>query len=225
MRTWQRLVCPEGSAGASPVLARLDNGDPFLVERDDDGGGRVAVCAVPADDAWSNLPLRTCYLPLIQGLTVHLASSINPPRNLAVGQHLLAFAAAEAVGRWAVVTDPAGEAHRVQIAARAGGGGLVDFIGTAQPGLYRLETSAGEMIHYAVAAPAAESDLNLLSDAELDALAKELGATVVDSWQAWRDRDQQRRHGRELWPPLVWLVLALLFGELWLQARFARTGT
>jgi len=226
VRNWQRLASPP-DAGESNVLARLDNGEPFLVIDDGaDGRGRVGLCAVPVDDSWSNLPLRTAFLPLVQGLVVHLAATVNPPRNLTSGDHILSFQPAQAVGRWAVITDPTGKDHRVQVSARSGGdGGMIDFVETARPGIYVLTTANDERIHYAVSAPVAESNLSLLDDSGVQALADELGATVVDSWQAWRDRDQQRRHGRELWPLLAGLVLFLLFAELWLQSRFARTGT
>ncbi len=43
------------------VLARLDTGDPFLVEKRF-GDGRVLSCAVPCDAEWTNLPARPFFL-------------------------------------------------------------------------------------------------------------------------------------------------------------------
>src|SRR5262249_21359097 len=62
---------PEARA-RSAVLARLDTGDPFLVEKPY-GEGRVIQCAIPCDADWSNLPMRPFYLPLMQQLVTYLA--------------------------------------------------------------------------------------------------------------------------------------------------------
>jgi hypothetical protein len=82
------------AGGMQQLMARLDTGDPFLVEKKF-GEGRIIECAVPCDAEWTNLPARPFYLPLMQqtcievvawwpgttpGTTTPAASSASHPR-------------------------------------------------------------------------------------------------------------------------------------------------
>ena len=222
IRLWHRLELPAAAApGSAPAaLARMDNGDPFLVEKPF-GQGRAILCNTACDADWSNLPLRPFYLPLVQELTVHLASQVYPPRNVRTGERLAALLPADAGGRPAVFTDPDGQTHEA-VVKPGGPRGLAEFDGTARPGLYLLRLPGGETIHYVVRTPPEESQLERLSEAELAALAREMNATVVRSAAEYRALEQQRRWGREIWTWLLAVVLALLFGELLLVPWFLR---
>ncbi len=93
VRLWYRLrdeTAPgKGEERLVTVLARLDTGDAFLVEKKV-GEGRVIQACIPCDAEWSNLPVRPFYLPLMQQMTTYLASKVYPPRNVEVGRPLLA---------------------------------------------------------------------------------------------------------------------------------------
>jgi hypothetical protein len=104
-----------GDAAAPVVLARLESGDPFLVEKPF-GEGRVIVCSTAIDADWSNLPLRPFYLPLLQRLSVYLASTVFPPRNLDVGRPIIAFLPGADAGKKASITGPDGITNEVPIA-------------------------------------------------------------------------------------------------------------
>jgi hypothetical protein len=67
-----------------------------------------------------------------------------------------------------------------------------------------------------------ESDPRRLSPAEVRTLARTLGAQVATSWKEFRNLEQNRRRGQELWPFVLWLVVGLLFLELGLEQFFAR---
>ena len=54
------------------------------------------------------------------------------------------------------------------------------------------------------------------------AMAKSMGASGVRSWNEYRKLDQERRFGQEIWQPLLFVMVALMFGELLLQQLFAR---
>ena len=218
VRAWFTFTAPEG--GEDPVLARFDNGDAFLAERRV-GHGRVILCTIPCDAEWSNLPRRPCYVTLAQELVLHLAAQVYPPRNVELGARLTAFVAAPAGEARAVLTDPDGVAHDVAV-VRRGLRGVAEWTETSKPGLYTLAAPGGEIVHFAVRAPPAESDLERLTSAELDALAAELKATVVRSREEYAELEQKRRFGRELWRPILFAVLGLLLGEVALQRWFAR---
>lgn len=218
VRAWHVLAAP--SADEDPVIARFDNGDTFLAERRVEQG-RVILCTIPCDDAWSNLPRRPCFVPLVQELVTHLASQVYPPRNVEVGQRLAGFVAAPEGEARAVFTDPDGAAHDVTV-ARRGTRGVVEWADTAKPGLYTLRTPAAETIHFVVRTPATESDLARLDSAEIDKLAAEMKAAVVRTRDEYSALEERRRFGRELWRPILLCLLGLLLGEVALERWFAR---
>ncbi len=220
---WYKLkddpAARSGESGLA-VLARLDSGDPFLVEKRY-GEGRVVQSCVPCDADWSNLPMRPFYLPLMQQLTTYLASKVFPPRNVEVGKPLVAFLTPADVGRRAVITDPEGKTHEIKVIHK-GTRGVAEFARTQSPGLYALDAPGNNRIHFVVNTDRRESDLRQLGASEVDTVAKAVGAKVVRSWNEYRKLEQERRFGQEVWPLLLALVAAFLFAEMVLQQFFAR---
>jgi hypothetical protein len=210
-----------GTNSAPPfVLARLSSGAAFLVEKAY-GAGSVICCTVPCSAEWSNLPLRPFYLPLLQQLVTYLAAKFEPPRNVEIGRPLLAVLPAALGGKQVVLSDPQGQKHKLDVLAE-GGRALAHFDGTRKPGLYILETPDRLPVHFVVNAAGAESDLAQLPADELAAAAKPFEATLVNSWDEYRQLEQRRRYGRDVWRPFLWMLLGLLFVELWLEQRVGR---
>lgn len=219
-RIWFRLKDPPAAAGEAPVvLARFDNGDPFLAEKRF-GAGRVIASATALDADWSNLPMRPAYLPLLQRLSIYLASTIFPPRNLSVGEPVAAFLPAIEVDKKATLTLPSGEVLENTV-VRKGSLGLVEFARTQQPGLYTLQPPTGGPIYYVVNANRRESDLGKLTEQEITDLAKTHGVTLVHSSAEYKQLEQKQRFGTELWKPLLWFLLLLCVGEMVLEQIFA----
>ena len=67
-----------------------------------------------------------------------------------------------------------------------------------------------------------ESDLTKMTGAEIKALAKTHGLQVVRSAAEFKALDKAQRYGREIWQPILLILLVLLFAELILQQHFAR---
>jgi hypothetical protein len=222
IRLWYKMREETGKSGDSgvTVLARLDTGDPFLVEKKY-GEGRVIECAVPCDAEWTNLPARPFYLPLMQQLVTYLASKVYPPRNVDVGKPLVAFLPASDAGKKGILTDPEGKAREVVIANK-GTRAVAEFGETQRPGLYVLDAPNNNRIHFVVNVDRKESDLAQLSDTEVQGVAKAMGATVVKSFNDYRSLDQQRRFGQEIWQVLLAAVVGLIFIEMLLEQLFAR---
>lgn len=222
VRMWFRMQELGKTAGAVEVttLARLDSGDPFLVERPF-GDGRVIACSVPCDADWSNLPMRPFYLPLLQRLGVYLASTVFPPRNLDVGKPLIAFLSREEAGRKASLQRPDGTTIEVPIVQR-GERGVVEYAKTQQPGLYTLTPAGGRPLHFVVNASRRESDLAKLTEKEIADLAAAHDVPLVRSGAEFKALDHRRKFGLEFWRPLLWAILGLCFVEIVLQQRFAR---
>ncbi len=222
IRHWFKLHEPAPGTGAAPatVLAPLENGDPFLVERSF-GEGKVILCSTALDGDWSNLPMRPSYLPLLQRLTVYLASTIYPPRNLDVGRSLVAFLPPGDAGKKALLTIPDGTSVEVPV-EKKGNRGVVEYGRTQRPGLYTLTQPNGGVLHYVINASRRESDLQKLSEKEISDLAVAHGVNVVRSAAEYDKVENTRRYGTEIWKPLLWSLLGLVFLELLLQQKFAR---
>jgi hypothetical protein len=221
IKMWYRLKEPAvASANAPTIVARLTSGDPFLAEKQF-GEGRVIECAVPCDADWSNLPMRPFYLPMTQRLAIYLASTVFPPRNLEVSKPVVAFLPKQDAGKKASLVLPDGTTREVPVVQK-GERGVVEYAKTQQPGLYTLNAPSGTATHFVINTSRRESDLSELSDAEIADFAKSHGVSVVRSGAEYKQLDRTRRYGSEFWRPLLWLLLALIFAELFLQQRFGR---
>ena len=219
VKLWYKTRPRPGDNNIS-ILAQLDSGDPFLIEKKY-GEGRVIQCTTPCDADWSNLPVRPFYLPLMQRLTTYLASTVFPPRNVDVGKPLLAFLPKADAGKKALLIDPAGNKQELAIVGK-GVRSVVEFNQTRRPGLYRLTSPDNTTIHFVVNTARTESDLKQLSESERQTVAKSMKAMLVNTHAEYKQLDQNRRFGREIWRPLLWALLGLVFGELFLQQWFAR---
>lgn len=210
---------PRAGEGVT-VLARLDTRDPFLVEKKY-GEGRVIQCCLPCDADWSNLPMRPFYLPLMQQLTTYLASTVYPPRNVEVGKPLVAFLPAADAGKKATMTDPESRTSAVPVVVK-GNRAVAEFARTPLPGLYTLDAPGAEKVHFVVNVDRQESELRQLSAEQIEAVAKGMGAHVAASFADYRQQEQKRRFGQEVWQFLLAVMIALIFAELLLQQWFAR---
>lgn len=220
IRKWFRFreePSPE-ALGERKVLARLENGDVFLAEKQW-GAGRVIQCATALDADWSNLPMRPVYLPLLQRLTVYSCGSSFPARNLEPGKPMVALLGADNAGKTLRLTLPDG--IRVELpVSKQGARGVLEYSDTQKPGIYRLTLPDGERIHFAVNASRKESELKRLSEGEILDLARANGVDIVGSLEEYLQRERSLRFGRELWKPLLWGLLAVVLAELILAQCF-----
>jgi Aerotolerance regulator N-terminal/CARDB len=216
----QRSDAPENGAEEVVVMARLETGDPLIVERRL-GAGVVVQVATACDADWSTLPMQPSFLPLMQQLVTTMALQAMPSRNIQTGEPLVALLPDDSAGLPFALSSPDGTRHTVRPFAR-GTQCVVQFNRTGQPGVYSLTGPGGKPIHYVAQTPRSESDLRRLAPEEIAAVAEELDAQVVESAQQFLDLEHERRHGREIWRFLLMALLALMFIELFLQQRFAR---
>ncbi len=225
IKVWFKMKSPVSSGDPNDpvVLARLVTGDPFLVERAV-GHGRVIACSTAADADWGNLPARPFYLPLVQRLCVHLASTVNPPRNLEVGRALISFLPVNAAGKKALLTGPDGTSLEMPV-VKKDERGVVETAPLYQPGLYTLQPPGGQPIHYVVNADRRESDLARLADTEIAEFAKLHSVAVVHSSAEFREIEHRQRFGEELWKWALLALLAFIFLELILERKFAGVRT
>jgi hypothetical protein len=228
----------DGSDSAAVKLLSMASGDPIVLSARR-GRGRVVQFAVPCDVAWTTLPMRLVYLPMMQQLVLDLAGSrkqttYDVGNSFSVPTSELAPVlpdgakldtkkqptyTIEAPGQTETAIQPSKESSPQLLVAS-----------TQTPGAYRLrQTTAVQdsdpivtSTLRVVEVPAIESQLRDADGSRLAAAAEAVEANVYTDIQTLQADDRTRRNGREIWR---WLLLALLIAmiaELLLQQRSIR---
>ena len=206
---------------AGKALISLANGEPLLLEQKV-GAGKVMLMTTSADRDWSDLPVKTVFLPLIQSLTQYLAGGKrgNLDAGIAVGAKKELSFPANSVGRNLRVTKPDKQNIEVAIVgAKERATATVEENDKA--GIYRLalpaggDKDSGAPQLYAVNAPFLESRLDEIGAAELAGKLKPIRTEVLDFEQL---KDGGKRVDLAL--PLLAVLIATLLFEGWLGQRF-----
>ena len=207
------------AAGKSPLMT-LANGDPLLVEQKV-GSGRVFLFAATADRDWSDLPLKTAYLPLLQALTNYLAGgkrgTLDPGITTASPKAI--DLPPSFVGKSLKVTKPNKRQVDVPITA-AKDRAVASITENDRAGIYRIalpmgndkETDMPQL--YAVNPPFLESRLDEIRERELQTKLKPIPVEVIAL-----DALQQGGKRMDLALPLVGLLIITLFLEGWVAQR------
>ncbi len=209
---WEYALVESRAVADERVLASFADGAPALVERRI-GSGSALLWLSSIDLAWTDLPLRTAYLPLLHRIVDHLARRGAPSAAAEVGvAHTLDVSVygAERVA----ITPPAGE--RVTLGVDPGATS-VTYVPTSL-GVHTVDVGgastlapASELTFVAVS-PAAERDPARVDESELDALRDASTAGVAQAETA-------REQGRSLWPPLLFALLVVFYLETAVGAR------
>jgi hypothetical protein len=208
-RVSRYLDVDPGESGS--VLASVGGGKPLLVEAKK-GAGRVLVWAIGHDLGWSDLPVHSIYLPLLQETVRFLYSGGALYRtSLAVGEPYRKDLFGVAVGGDLVCTTPTEE---VALQPRSEADHLVlSFDRTSAPGFYHIE-GGGFSEWFAVNVATAESDLEALPVAEVAGRLSLPAAQVVPADRKLDRPVMEARFGRELWWEILFLALLLAAVEM-----------
>ena len=207
------------SASGKSVLMSLANGDPLLIEHKV-GSGRVMFITTTADRDWSDLPVKTAYLPMIHSLTNYLAGGKRGllDGGISVGDVKELSLPPGYVGKTIRITKPNKQPAEVVMSAaqdRASG----SFEDNDISGIYQLALTGGNQESgtpqlYAVNPPFLESRLEEISERELQAKLSPVRADVVPI-----ETLRQGGTRRDLALPLLGLLLATLLLEGWFAQR------
>jgi hypothetical protein len=162
-------------------LATFDDGAPALAFARR-GQGRVLLYTSTVDRDWTDLPLRTSFLPLIQRFGSFLSGSLEERDEARARVGAMVPLAASAPQSISLVRSPSGTA--LPLRKRDDGSALVGPI--AEPGLHQVFNPSGEPIpelSFAAGLEASESDLTRLKPEELSAYFGEetMRASVADA--------------------------------------------
>ncbi|MGH7793742.1 MAG: BatA domain-containing protein [Candidatus Binatia bacterium] len=217
-RVWGYMrASPRGKS----ALISLANGDPLVLEQRV-GAGKVILITTTADRDWTDLPLKTAFLPLLQALAQHLAGGkrghFDP--GIAVGDAKEISLPPGWVGKSLRVTKPNKQATEVPIAGEKNRA-VATIADNELAGVYRLSLPAGAEKDssapqlYAVNPPFLESRLEEIGARELQAKLAPVRAEVIPI-------DALKEGGKrtDLALPLLALLIVTLFLEGWLGQRF-----
>jgi hypothetical protein len=218
--------------GGGTTLIGMTDGRPFLVEYRS-GNGRIMICAVDAGTAWSDLPVRGIFAPLLHRSMVYLSTTVVTDTGSRVGDRLtlsLPRASGES-RREFIIAAPDGSEERVVPHVRAGA--LFFTSSPAElPGIYTLRDAQASgpgaapavLQAAAVNARTEESDLTPGTDEQIAACATACGIIAehvkeVPGTDGLERAVGEARYGVELWQ--TFLLLALLCAAL--EMVIART--
>lgn len=235
----QRFRTLEPRDADTTILLKTESGQSLAMQRmfapatiEDDvatsSPGRIVQFALPCDTAWSNLPLRPVFLPLIQQLILDLAGSseqINGPPGT-VFNIVASNRAAESVQSpsWRV-TLPDGMTQNITASDEQ----TLRFSQTSRAGVYRFAEIAADSESSSPAAtaasirvveiPASESVLRPIVPELLDRAIMKFGGQAFSSADQWIASAKNDRFGLEIWRPLLLLLLVVMVLEILWQQR------
>lgn len=197
---------------AGRVLARFEDGEPWLIEQQV-GLGRVVFVASTADLEGNDLATRPVFVPLVQRLVLWLAGSLEEgvDAELVAGEPLRISGGAELVGTQLSVELPGGLRRAAEFRAAASGS-LAVAGETSAVGFYRWSRPGRDGI-VAVNVPAAESDLAPLGADEIERRLRPVRAELVEVTPAGAAGDPARLGVESLTRPILVALLALLLLE------------
>ena len=213
-------------APGAVVTARLDTGDPWVVERAF-GKGRVALLASAIDSEGGTLPVNPDFVPMAHELIAHLAAGLEGSRSIKPGEPLdfpLDPPPPSDV-KALTVTTPSGLKLEAPV-VRTGKLARARLADSSEPGIYRvaLATPPGAFAYAAVVGDNREADPSPLEPLEVEAL--ERGWPLAFDAEPGRlaDRVLVAERGRrdEVWRGLILVALGGLCVEVWLTRRMAR---
>jgi hypothetical protein len=158
----------------------------------------------------------------MQRLTTYLATEGSAPAWQLVGTQIRLNLAKDQIGAEYTLRDPTGQTQQIK-PRKEGDNILLESPPIAQPGIFQLtRTGSDKPTFHAFNVDGTESNLKALSTADIQKIATRHEASFADNLPSYQKLDRTRRHGSELWQPLLIALLALLFFEVLLQQRIAK---
>jgi hypothetical protein len=200
----------------------LANGDPLAVEKKV-GPGNVILFTTSADRDWTDLPIKTVYLPLVQALARYLSGNKTGAfdAGIVTGETKTISLPPSFVGKRIKLIKPDNKEREVSIAAR-GDSAAAQFPENDLAGIYRIafpslsEKPADAPEMYAVNPPYLESRLDTLSEKDLESKLSPIRAQVI-ALEALENGGKRF----DLSLPLAVLLIGTLAAEGWLAQRFS----
>jgi hypothetical protein len=213
---WQHRAVKLPAESKSNVLARFDNGDPWLMETSL-GKGHIWAFTSGWQPEESQLAVSSKFLPLIGNL---LDQACGASRALASTVVNAAVALPRDRQTELQIQTPSGS--KLKVATDA-----TDFRETPEPGIYRA-TGDQQEFRFAVNVAASESDTAPLPIEQLEQLGLKIGQTATQSERLHRERqrrDTELESRQQFWRWLMVGCLTVLILETWWAARASQLAS
>ncbi|MDH4069350.1 MAG: BatA domain-containing protein [Ignavibacteria bacterium] len=217
--------------GGNPLI-RLSDGSPFLVDYGV-GSGRVLVFAVDAALAWSDLPVKGVFAPLVHRSVVFLETGREDQDAFVAGMPAsIGIRTPAAPEASYVIQTPDGMAERVVPSLNPLTGMTVfQLPSTRRAGIYRLfreDGGADPISAVAVNIDPGESKLEPMTGEELRTYFRTKGfeeerISILTSGDELGRIVQESRYGTELWKTMLTVAILLALLEM-AVARVRRPG-
>lgn len=213
----------DGDALRPRVVLAYDSGDPAILLMDYDRG-KVGLVTTSADLDWNGWAVSPSYVPVIQEMLSALIAGRVHRENVRVGETISVPVPREGFEVPATIQPP-GEETGVAIKLEDSEGiYYARFSETDRSGIYRLRLGAplNKVVPVAVGTWPRESNLESTDEKELRSVFPGWNFTFLNQWQgrATLAKSAAPSTKDELFRPLLYLVLGLLFLETYLAWRF-----
>jgi len=210
---WKHRPLVINTPGGTSVVARFDNGDPAVLERNF-GSGRILAFTSGWQPDDSQLALSSKFVPLMGGLLDLACGGAAVPASVSIGA---AVPLPPSRDSFTTVFAPDGREIPVPESAAT-------FTATDQPGIYRMNSGAAET-RFAVNLPAAESDTAPLDAGQLEQRGVRFGSGLTRAERIERvrqQRDTELEDRQRVWLWLIAAALGVLIFETWWAGRAER---
>jgi hypothetical protein len=215
-------------APALSVMARLDDGEPFLVERNV-ADGKVVMLCTSGHVGWTNLPLRPIFLPLLARMTFQLAGA-EQARHVGVAGTPLKFTFdAKNQPNVLEIQPPSGVTNRFQMVDEKGARlKEYNYPETHDIGIYMVNMLGGArnvQMAYSVNVDPDESSAAKITPDEMKQAFGKTPLIFADNPEDLRSVFKLLREGRSLWGLFLTLVLVGLVAETFISNYFTPKPT
>jgi hypothetical protein len=220
---------PTPTGGQPRVVLHFAGGDDPAAVEHTWGAGRVVLFASTPTTAWNDLPVHQAFVPLMQRVLGSLIERQTEGLNVRVGQSFSFAVSSDLLHKDVSVTAP-GQTDPARVEGQVtlvNGLPVVQYDKTDLAGAYQVNIAGDNTpIYFAAQSDPSESNLTLLSDAQL----KELSQSVdVIKWNSSGPDNQltpklvEARVGRELWLPLLIAALIIATIETFMAQSFSKS--
>ncbi len=211
----ERYLSVEPDLRRAEVVLRYTNDEPALVASTF-GKGRVLLWTTSANLDWNNLPAKGDFVALMHNMAGFLVPRRGEHRNIVVGQTLLEpLTPAESASTLRVSADD-GSSFEPSLAAHEDG--LAMSVGPMDRAQFLTLNIGSKGRLAAVNVDPAESDLSSMEVNRLATVIDRPARILTD--RAVREAQPAAAKSTELASVVLYIVLALLLGEMWMGMRF-----
>lgn len=209
------------------VLARLDDGEPLLVQRRVEQGS-LTLLGTSCHRAWTNLPMRPIFLPLITRLTFELCGATQARYEGLAGRPLVIPFDAQQRPVAVEIAPPSGETIRKATQEASDATNVFRYADTYEIGIYTLrllQAAGGREIAYAANVDPDEAEDAKMRPEELQQLFGDSPLVFAENPDDLSSTFQWLRQGKNLWSMLLAIVLGVLVFETYLSNRLTPKST